>query len=76
MDFLVQYYGLILSITAGLIIANIGFFTVMHGEEAFWARVKLAACRVAGGFGGLGIGAACGTYGLARLAHLIVRAAH
>jgi hypothetical protein len=75
-DFSLQYYGFLLSLTASLVIANIAFFTVTYGEEAIGVRVKLAACRAAGAFGGLGIGAACGKYALVRIADLLLSSAH
>jgi hypothetical protein len=75
-EYSVRYYGFVLSLTALLVIVNIAFFTATYGEEAIGVRVKLAACRAAGAFGGLGIGAVCGKYALARIADLLLGSAY
>jgi hypothetical protein len=76
LQFAPRYYGLLLILTACLVIANIAFFTVVYGDGAFWMRVKLAVWRTAGAVGGLGLSAVYGKYTLLRISDLLARAAH
>jgi hypothetical protein len=77
-DFKVQYYGILLSLTALLMLANAVFLTVLLSEGSRWERCKLAVWQALTAIGGLGIGVGFpfGHHALLRLGELVHRAAH
>jgi hypothetical protein len=76
--FAVQYYGLLLSLTAVLVAANVTFLTAVLSEGSAWSRFKLALWQALLAAGGLGIGAGLpyGQHALLRLGELVHRTAH
>jgi hypothetical protein len=77
-NFSAQYYGMLLSLTAILILANAVILTVLLSEGSAWARCKLALWQALTAIGGLGIGAGfpLGHHALLRLGELMHRVAH
>jgi len=78
LGFDVRHYGLLLLLTAVLVIANVVFLTVALSDGSVWVRVKAGLWQAALAASGLGIGAGLpyGPHALLRLGELVHRSGH
>jgi hypothetical protein len=77
-DFDVHYYGLLLLLTAVLVVANAVFLTAVAADGSVWVRLKAGLWQVLLAASGLGIGAGLpyGPHVLFRLGALVHRSGH